>query len=178
MKKGALIIAFFLFVMQSSLIMLLLKGNVSLQKYASQEKIEEKEEKVATDTLFVAPQEIHWENDEECWIDGKLYDIIHKTKQSDSLELIVYHDKKEQQAHKKYHAFTRHKSGEQLHAQAPMPDLRYQTLFLNSFPKSDFKNVLTKHYSPYHFSIIENNPLPGTPPPKSRINFFKGYSPA
>lgn len=164
--------------MQSSLIILLLKGNISLQKYASHQKIEEKKEKVATDTLLVSPREIRWANEEECWIEGKLYDILHKTKKGDSLELIAYHDKKEQQAHKKYHAFTRHKSGEQLYAQTPMPDFRYQTLFLNSFPQHDFKNVLTKGYSSYRFSIIENNPLPGSPPPKSRMDFIKGHSPA
>lgn len=164
MKKGALVIALFLVVAQSSLVLLLLRGNISLRQYITQQKIAAKEKK-ATDTLLVSPEKIIWEEEHECWIDGKLYDVLHSSGKGNKLELIAYHDHEEQKAKERYAAYLGDKPEQHIKPQLP-PDWRIPNLFPGKIFMPGFAFPATKPVSLYQFVIIESLKQPDNPPPR------------
>jgi len=168
-KKGAFVIAFFLIIAQGSFILLLLRGNISLQKFSTQLKIQNlPEEKIATDTLLIHPDEVKWEHDKEFWLNGQLYDVISKTQKGKLLEIVAYHDLKEQKAKESYRVYAKHRSRENISAGIPIPDFRMQVLFCYPFSKVIHNTGQPTGMLPYHFAIKEAIQPTITPPPVIR----------
>jgi len=167
LKKGVFIIALALIAAQSSVILLILKGNISLQQFMTQMKIYHSEsEKIPTDTLLINPDKVRWEHEKEFWLEGKLYDVISKKSKGDLMEVIAYRDIPEERAHKNYRFYTHSSHNQVLQASPPSLNPKINLLYCR-FEESDA--VLNKPFrlvtTNYQFAVKECILSQESPPP-------------